>query len=66
MSKKFYEKRTYTKGDMTVQVGVRANEPAIRVFLPDMQAASLTIQRADDLADLLDEALDGLDEEPLS
>lgn len=66
MSAKFTERRTYTQGDMTVQVGFKANELLFRVFLPGVHAASLTIDRANDLADLLDEAIDEHEEDPLT
>lgn len=61
----FRSKRSFTEGDTTVEVGTKSSKPAIKVTLPAGSAFIVDPDTADDLAAVIDDALDAFETDPL-
>lgn len=64
-SSRFRTKSSVTVGDTVVEIGRRANAPAIKIALSEGSTFIIDETTANEVADALDEALDTLESDPL-
>jgi hypothetical protein len=62
---RFFTQRTFASGSTFVEVGTRAGKPVLKVTLEATSAFIVPAPEANTLADLMDDALDALDTDPL-
>lgn len=65
MSAKFKTKECVTSGEVTLDVGFKAGQIAIRWAAPNGLIMHLSESQANDLADALDTSLDMIESDPL-
>jgi hypothetical protein len=68
MAAKFHSKKTFTRGEVTVEAGFKSSKQWVKITVPSGTGEavfSAPMARADDLADALDDALDAMESDPL-